>query len=43
MARKTRPIRQLATVATALCLALLLSGCIIVPAPYYHPHYYGWR
>jgi hypothetical protein len=42
--RKSSPIRKVATVATALGLALLLSGCVIVPAPWYHPHgYYGWR
>ena len=31
--------------AGALCLAVLLSGCVVVPAygPYYHPHhYYGY-
>jgi PBP1b-binding outer membrane lipoprotein LpoB len=23
---------------------LLLSGCVVEPAPYYHPHYYCcWR
>jgi hypothetical protein len=29
----------------AVCLTILLSGCVIAPAwgPYYHPHhYYGY-
>lgn len=44
--RTTKPLLR---TAAAVCLAVLLSGCIIVPArgpgPYYHhPHhsYYGY-
>nr|WP_294512779.1 hypothetical protein [uncultured Rhodopila sp.] len=38
--------RILIRTAAAVCLAVLLSGCVVVPAwgPYYHPHhyYYGY-
>ena len=45
MTGKIRLLRKSARIAATLGMALLLSGCIIVPAPYYHPHYgyYGWR
>jgi hypothetical protein len=39
------PVKILVRSAGALCLAVLLSGCVIAPAwgPYYHPHhYYGY-
>jgi PBP1b-binding outer membrane lipoprotein LpoB len=39
------PMKILFRSASALCLAVLLSGCVIAPAwgPYYHPHhYYGY-
>lgn len=40
--------KNLIRTAAAVCLAALLSGCVIAPAwgpgPYYHPHryYYGY-
>jgi hypothetical protein len=46
MTQQTSLLRKSAAIAAALGMALLLSGCVIVPAPYYHPPrygYYGWR
>ncbi len=44
MSDKSPPIRQTAArglaVIAALGVAILLSGCVIVPPPYYHPHHY---
>jgi hypothetical protein len=33
--------RKLAALAAAFLMAMLVSGCVVVPAgPYYHPHHY---
>lgn len=41
MSRKNPLIRKAATLGAAFGLAILLSGCVIVPAgPYWHPHHY---
>jgi hypothetical protein len=34
--------KHLIRVAGAVCLAILLSGCVIEPAPYWHPHHWGY-
>jgi hypothetical protein len=37
--------KYLVQAAGAVCLAILLSGCVVEPAwgPYYHhPHYWGY-
>ena len=38
------PGEQLIRIAGAVCLAILLSGCVIEPAwgPYYHNPHYGY-
>lgn len=47
MSDKTVLIRKAAargvSVITAIGMAILLSGCVIVPAgPFYHHHYWGY-
>ncbi|MBV9656126.1 MAG: hypothetical protein JOZ42_16340 [Acetobacteraceae bacterium] len=45
MSKQHGAIRYL-RLAGALCCAILLSGCIVVPYRPYHPPYYGygyWR
>lgn len=39
-----QPMKRLLRTAAALGIAILLSGCVIVPAgPYYHHHpYWGY-
>jgi hypothetical protein len=35
--------KHLIRTAGAVGLAILLSGCVIAPAPYYwHPHHWGY-
>ncbi len=41
MSRTNKVFRKAAGIGAALCVALLLSGCVIEPiGPYYHPHHY---
>jgi hypothetical protein len=37
-------LKSLFRVVSAVCLALIVSGCVVEPAwgPYYHPHYHYW-
>jgi hypothetical protein len=47
MSANTKLIRKAASrgakALAALGIAIVLSGCVIVPAgPYYHPHHWGY-
>ncbi len=40
--RPRTTFRHAARLVLAIGAALLLSGCIVAPPPYYHPYHYGY-